>query len=271
MDTDSYLERIGVDPSTVGDADRETLARLQRAHVCHVPFENLDIVGPRGENGGPGVELSVPALYEKIVERERGGYCFELNGLFHCLLDALGYDVDRVAARVVGDDGDASPPANHHTNIVHLDRRYVADVGMGPPVLREPLPLEGTERTDETGVTWRITESDRPDETYRSEYREPGETAWSVRFVFGEEPRDLRYFAATNDYLQTAPESPFTDHPIVSVATLEGYLKLSEETLTETVGARQSERTVGHNEWRETLTERFGLHYGQDTGAPGTE
>lgn len=261
MDAETYLARIGIDPSTVDSPNLETLERIQRAHVTAVPFENLSIVGdPYGDREGAGVVLSMTHLYEKIVERERGGYCFELNGLLHWLLAELGYDVERVAARVMSDDS-VTPPANHHTNVVRLDRRYVVDAGMGTPTMRRPTPLDGTSRTDEIGVEWRITESDRPDETYQSEYREPGGEEWSRRYVFSDVPRELDYFEATNDYLQSAPESTFTGDPIVSIATEEGHRKLSGTTLTETIGTEKRERTVSDGKWHATLEREFGLNY----------
>ena len=259
LDADAYLQRIGVDPGTVETADLETLARIQRAHVTAVPFENFAIVGdPDGDAEGEGIVLSTPHLYEKIVERERGGYCFELNGLFHWLLAELGYDVDRVAARMVGDDG-ARPPANHHANVVRLDRRYVVDVGMGEPTMRRPLPLDGSVRQDEVGVEWRVADSDRPDETFRTAFRTSGDDEWSTRYVFSDVPRALDYFEATNDYLQSAPESPFTGKPIVVIATDDGHRKLSGAELTETVDGEERERTVEDGAYRETLEREFGL------------
>ncbi|MFW5919152.1 MAG: arylamine N-acetyltransferase family protein [Halanaeroarchaeum sp.] len=258
-----YLKRIEVAPETLDTPDLRTLERLQRAHVTSVPFETLAITGdPHGNRSGSGVTLSVPAIYEKIVDQGRGGYCFELNGLFHWLLAELGYDVDRVAARVTS-DGDAGPPANHHANVVELDRRYVVDVGMGTPVMRRPVPVDGEIRSDEAGVEWRIVESDRPDETYCSEFREPGDEEWTRRYVFSDVPRPRHYFEATNDYLQSAPESPFTGDPVVSIATENGHLKLSGDTLTETAGSEKDERTVPPEEWHATLERAFGLRYGR--------
>jgi N-hydroxyarylamine O-acetyltransferase len=264
MDPDRYLRRIGVAPATVTTRDRRTLERIQRAHVTSVPFENLAIVGrPDDDRSGPGVSLSMASMYEKIVERGRGGYCFELNGLFHWLLDELGYEVDRIAARVTS-DGDAGPPANHHTNVVQFDQRYVVDVGMGTPVMRRPIPLDGSVRSDEAGVDWRIVESDRPDETYRSEYREPGDEEWSRRYVFSDVSRSLGYFEATNDFLQSAPESPFTGDPVVSIATSDGHRKLSGTTLIETTRTEETERTVTGEEWDATLEREFGLQYDRE-------
>jgi len=261
LDVDAYLARIGLDPDTVETADMETLERLQRAHVTAVPFENLAIVGdPYGDRDGEDVVLSTPQLYEKIVERGCGGYCFELNGLFHWLLAELGYDVDRIAARVTS-DGTARPPANHHTNVVGLDRRYVVDVGMGTPQMRRPVPLDGTPRIDAVGFEWRIAESDRPDETYRSEYRGPVDDEWATRYVFSDVPRELSYFEATNDFLQYAPESPFTGDPVVTIATEAGHRTLSADTLSELADGTERERAVAPVEWHAVLAYQFGLRY----------
>lgn len=239
VDVDAYLERIGVDPDAVVEPDWETLARVQAAHVQSVPFENLAIVGDpypdvasEGGIDAEGVVLDTAKVYEKVVERERGGYCYELNGLFHSLLAELGYDVDRVAARVVGSDDDDTPPANHHSNVVHLHRSFVVDVGMGTPQMRQPTPLDGTEVTDDVGVTWRVTESDRPDAEYVTEYREPHARNWRTRYVFDTTPRELGYFSATNDHLQHSPQSPFTGDPVLSIASPDGYRKLDADTHT---------------------------------------
>ncbi|WP_247730121.1 arylamine N-acetyltransferase family protein [Halovivax limisalsi] len=254
-----YLSRLGLDPDPVPQPTRETLERLQRAHVLTVPFENLAIVGdPRGDSAPAGVSLDPAAWFEKLVERERGGYCFECNGLFHHLLGGLGFDVDRVAACIVSDD-DPPWPANHHANLVHLDRSYVVDVGMGTPPMRRPTPLDGATVADDVGVSWRVVESDRPDATHRTEYRAPGEDAWTVRYRFETEPRDLSYFEPANDHLQRAPESSFTGDPIASIATADGYAKLAGLTLTRFDGGEKRERTVDEAERDRLLSSTFGL------------
>ena len=264
MDPDRYLARIGLGRS---DVDRPTLdaaERLQRAHVTTVPFETLSVTGDPFDaaDDGEGVLLDHSHLYEKIVERERGGFCFELNGLFHRLLAALGFDVDRVAARMLGSDGTGRPPANHHVNVVELDgRRYAVDVGMGVPTMRRPLPLDGEERTDGIGVDWRVVESDRPDETSLTQYRAPGDDDWQDRYLFSDVPRELTYFEATCDYLQRAPESPFTGEPVVSMATDDGHVKLGVDSLTRIVGGEESEESVTEDEWYDVLEREFGLCY----------
>jgi len=258
-EVEAYLQRLDVAPGTIDGPTLETLGRLQRAHLITVPFETLAITGdPYGERVGEGVVLSVPHLYEKIVERRRGGYCFELNGLFHALLEGLGYDVHRASARM---SSALRVPANHHTNIVTLDRRYVVDVGTGPPTLRKPIPLDGAPQTDAIGTEWRVVPSERPDALSRLDYRTDDDSEWMARFVFDDAPRPLRYFEATNDYLQSAPESPFTDDPSVALSTQTGYRQLSGETFEEVRGPDREERTVTADDWHEILEQKFGLRY----------
>ena len=331
MDADRYLDRIGRDPDAVAGADRETLRSLQRAHVTAVPFETLSITGdPHGPRDGEGVSLDPADTYEKVVERRRGGFCYELNGLFGRLLRELGYGPDRVAARVVN-DGAARPPANHLSHVVEFDRRYVVDVGIGVPTMRRPTPLDGEVREDAAGVEWRVVESDRPDAAYVSQYRTPGGDAgdgrsddagdgegadeqssssprsttshedadgtssdepslanaredadeqssssprstashedadgWSDRYVFSDVPRDRSYFAATCDFLSTAPESPFTGDPVVTLATEYGHKRLTTETLTVTENGEKRERSVAPEEWHDVLETEFGLRFPAD-------
>ena len=117
----SYLQRIGIDE--VPRPTRETLDRLIYAHLTHVPYENLSYCI---EKRCP--DLSIPALYDKIVVHRRGGYCFELNGLFYALLKELGYDVYPIACRMWLGLGQL--PVGHRASIVTINgEKYFADVG----------------------------------------------------------------------------------------------------------------------------------------------
>jgi len=262
MDTAGYLARLDVDPDRARAGDLDALAALQRAHVTTVPFETLAITGdPHGARDGDGVSLDLGDLYAKIVDRERGGFCFELNGLFGWLLDELGYDPSIRAARVVGEDG-AGPPANHRTHVVELGgREYVVDVGMGVPTMRCPTPLDGEPTEDEAGVRWRVVASDRPDADYATQYRTPRDDDWQIRYVFRDVPREPWYFEPTCEYLATAPESPFTGDPVATIATPEGHAKLDPETLTRYAGAEKREEAVPREAWLDALEREFGVDY----------
>src|SRR5687768_15235135 len=123
LDTAAYLERIGyrgpVEPTA------ETLRRLHVAHLLAVPFENLSI------HASEPIVLDDSALFEKIVARRRGGFRYELNGLFAALLGALGFEVEMLSAGVMNSEGEFGPDFDHMALVVKLEERWLADVGFG--------------------------------------------------------------------------------------------------------------------------------------------
>jgi N-hydroxyarylamine O-acetyltransferase len=262
VDPERYLARIGLDPEEARPPTAETLARLQRAHVTTVPFETLSITGdPFGGPDGEGVSLDLRDLYEKLVVRERGGFCYELNGLFAWLLGELGFDAVRLAAQVVDDEGDPRPPANHHAVGVALEAPHLVDVGLGLPKMRRPLPVGGRAGPDAAGIEWRTIESDRPDADGIVQTRREGEGSWGDRYLFTTTPRDLSYFEATCEHLAAAPESNFTGDPYVNVGTDRGHKTLSVDALAEVVDGEKREREVAPEEWHDVLASEFGLRH----------
>src|SRR5499426_2805796 len=101
MNVSAYLRRIGIAGPI--SSNPRTLARLHRQHLYTVPFESLSI------HLGQPIDLSEAALYDKIVRRRRGGFCYELNGLFAALLRELGFSVTLLSARVARADGGFTP------------------------------------------------------------------------------------------------------------------------------------------------------------------
>jgi N-hydroxyarylamine O-acetyltransferase len=130
VDVDAYLARIGY--TGAREPGERVLAELHRAHMLAVPFENLDI--------HLGVEnvLDPEHVFDKIVTRRRGGWCYELNGLFALLLEALGFEVTRYSAAVVVSE--PTPDFVHLTLRVDLDRPWLADVGFGASFTRPLRP-----------------------------------------------------------------------------------------------------------------------------------
>lgn len=259
MDPDRYLDRIGVVPAETQPPDLDALERLQRAHQTAVPFETLSITGdPFGDHDGEGVSLALADLFEKIVDRRRGGFCYELNGLFGWLLAELGFDVERRSARVFS-DGEPGLPADHLALVVSLDRRYLVEVGFGAPVPRGPVRLDGTARSATVGPDWRVSESERPDADYVVQSRESD--GWTDQYCFRDLPREMHFFEATCEHHQLAPESPFTGDPIVTMATERGHRTLSTDNLTVTVDGEKDKHPVDEEEWHDVLEREFGISY----------
>jgi len=261
MDANAYLDRIGLTDVDAADVTpgRSTLEHVVSAHVRSVPFENLSIVGdPHGPARGDGVSLDLPDLYEKIVERERGGFCFELNGAFGWLLRELGYDADRCAARIADADSLGRPPANHHTLVVRLDRPYLVDAATATPQPRMPIPIDGEAHRDSVGVEWRVEADDTALSDYVLRLREPGED-WRVRYRFQTTPRTLSFFEATCEFLANEPGGTFTSGPLVQRSTRAGAVSLDGDTLTRDTPDGTTETDVPPEDWHDVLAREFDL------------
>lgn len=117
--------------------DLDGLNRLLFAQLTHIPFDSLDVWG-----AGCCPSLQLQDIYEKIVEKGRGGYCFELNTFFRSLLNALGFDAYQAVAYILNPDGTPQPPA-HNVVLCDLDgKRYFMDAGYGGPVPYHALELK---------------------------------------------------------------------------------------------------------------------------------
>jgi N-hydroxyarylamine O-acetyltransferase len=244
MDAGEYLERIAYTGAV--DPTAETLANLHRAHMLAVPFENLDI-----HLGATNV-LDPGHVYDKIVRRRRGGWCFELNGLFALLLEELGFTVTRYSAAVVASDP-PFPDFAHLTLRVDLDRPWLCDVGFGDSFT---VPI----RLDEPG------DQSVEGHTYRLE-RSGGRVTLSQdghpQYAFELAAREMHEFAGMCTHLQTSPESFFTRSPICSLATENGRRSLSGMRLITTADGLRSERELaGEAERTTVLRDLFGVDLG---------
>lgn len=245
-----YLRRLGLENMDL-KPNAESLRVLQHRHLLQIPFENLDI------QRGNAIELDVERFYEKIVVRGRGGFCYELNGLFASLLRALGFPVVRLSARVRNDkrrDG-YNPEYDHLVLLVRLGRNYLADVGFGDNFL-EPLDLDSASvQTDSAGrFRMRTVEGG-----YRLLQREKKGT-WKDVYRFSLRPRRLGEFARMCRYHQTSPESHFTSGPVCTIARPTGRITLTGNKLIRTLDGKQEESPVhSPEEFRELLDRHFGI------------
>ena len=221
------------------------LRALQVAHLRTVPFENLSV--RRDE----AILLDEEWLFRKVVERHRGGYCYELNGLFAALLEALGFRVERLAGRV----GEASIDFDHLVLRVTLDEPWLVDVGFGDSFLH-PLKLLAR-RAQEGGDGRSYQLEERGGELVLSRR---GASEWERQFSFTPEVWTLADFEPGNRYHQTSPASHFTQNTVVSRATPSGRITLSGLRLMTTRDGERSETTLaGEAEVAEVLQRSFGI------------
>jgi N-hydroxyarylamine O-acetyltransferase len=239
---DEYLDRIAADRPHGSTVDG--LRRLQGAHLRSVPFENLSL------HLGEPIDLDPAALFTKVVTRRRGGFCYELNGLFADLLRALGFRVDLLSARVHGSAG-YGPPFDHLALRVQLDRPWLVDVGFGR-FAHDPLRLDDPgEQVDPNG-TFRIVDAD--DHIDVSMDGEP-------QYRLDPRPYDLSDFVPSCWWQATWPGSGFLQGPRCSMMTAAGRVTLAGQRLITTGadGARDERTLDSDQEVLKTYRTVFGL------------
>lgn len=249
MDADAYLHRIGYDGRL-----EPTLATLRALHLAQlqtVPFENLDI------GLGRPISLEPPAMFRKIVERHRGGYCYELNGLFALLLRDLGFSVDMLSAGVAHRGGGYSPEFDHMTLRVSMEEPWLADVGFGELFL-EPIRLDSDGIQEEGDRSFRIDRSGQ----HRVLSMRRSDEGWEPQYRFTATPHRLEDFEDRNRWQQTSPESHFTQNTICSRVTHEGRITLSGSRLIVTRGGVREERALTDTERTAILRDTFGIDLG---------
>ena len=226
---------------------------IHSAHIEHVPFENLDI------HLGTPIILDEERIFEKIVSRERGGFCYELNGLFAVLLGALGYKVIRLSARVF-DNGEPGPEFDHLVLLVDLveetSRFHLVDVGFGD-AFRVPLKLEsdceqpqpmGKYRLRKTGGEWIYSKFD------------PREEIWKPQYRFTLQPRSLSDFHAMCLHHQSSSDTHFTQKRLATIGIPDGRITLSDNRLIRTInGERRETKITGEDAYIKALKTHFNI------------
>lgn len=245
MDVDAYLARIGYDGPR--EPTIETLRGMQRAHFFSVPFENLDILA------GVPVQVDERVNFEKIVGQHRGGYCLELNGTFARVLRQMGFRVDVLGARVFT-GGFLSPPFSHMSTLVHLEEPWIADVGFGGLMI---APLRLHEAGVQDDGDRRYVVANDGDHWFVTSLEQGGP---QMTYVFTLVPRDFSEFLPVNTWLQTSPDSRFTQGDVVSLGTETGRLTLAPGRLIITDGEARTEQAVGSpGERAAVLRQHFGI------------
>lgn len=246
LDVDAYLQRI--DHAGQLSPSAGTLRALHRAHLAAIPFENLDIVL------GRTIPLDIDSLQDKLVERGRGGYCYEHNLLFAAVLERLGYAVTRLVARV---RPDRSASRTHMLLRVDVDgASWIADVGFGGAVL-EPLPLQHDTVARQGEWAYRLHIAD--DGVWLLQSLRPDGAVNLYSFTL-EGQRRVDY-DIINHYTSTHPNSPFTERVVAMRIEDGAHHALVNRQLTTTYPNGDTDRrSVAGEELLSTLRDTLGVH-----------
>lgn len=252
MDLPLYKKRIQYSGPLVPDID--TLSQLQRKHILAVPFEDIDI-----QNRQP-ISLHQEDVFLKIISKKRGGYCYELNGLFYQLLKSTGFDVHMISGRVVNGKR-LGPEYDHLALMVKLDdKNYLVDVGFGDFSL-QPLFIEtGSVQFDGHNkyTIGTYTKNDGSPSYIVSKWNSAAKR-YDKCYVFSTISRKFEEFYEMHDYQQNAPESHFVKNFICTRALKNGRLSIVNNRVTVTYNGRKKSRRIGAQERMFLLEKYFGI------------
>ena len=251
MDVNPYLDRIGYHGSTY--PTETVLRRLHRKHMLSVPFENLDIHANRP------IVLSQSAFHKKIVNRHRGGFCYELNGSFGHLLRKLGFRVSMLSARVAMENGDFGAEFDHMILLVQLREPWLADVGFGDS-FTEPKRLDSSNPQPDHGTDYKLA---RTNNWILMSRRRNGSWKWDPQYKFTLKPRKLSDYVPRCKWQQTSSRSHFTKNRLCSQLTPNGRITLTDNELIITRNGSKVQRSVkGPEEFATLLHRHFGIVQG---------
>ncbi|MDR0817996.1 MAG: arylamine N-acetyltransferase [Oscillospiraceae bacterium] len=247
---EKYLERVGYSGELT--QTYETLYALHTAHVFNIPFENLDVFY------GRTISLDEDALFDKLVNRRRGGYCFEMNGLFSIVLKKLGFKARNLLARTAF-GGDYSAKLHQVISVEIDEKTYLADVGYGNEGIAAPLLLDAdgadTEQT-RFSETYRFTRD--PRFGYALERKVSG--GFTPMYAFTTEECIPSDFEVANHYTSTHPNSFFKMAGFITMPTASGRITLTGRHLKINENGQITEREItGESEFAAFLSEQFGL------------
>lgn len=230
-------------------ANVSTLKSLHSQHLLHVPFENLDVHFRRP------FDLAPAKVYDKIVNRGRGGFCYEVNSLFNDLLRSAGFKTKIISGRVITDAGQQGPEYDHMAIIVSLDNKeFIADVGFGD-LFVEPIEVRSGVQFDGRNYFKIETEGDE-----HAIYMSPDNIHFHKKYTFTLAETPVNFFEAPCHEKQVSPDSHFVKNTICTQLTEKGRITVYNEKFTETIGDQKTQTTIsGDHELKSILRTRFAI------------
>lgn len=244
-----YLSRIKLHDCSI---DFAGLSKLQQSHLLNVPFENLDVVVDRA------IDLNSEKLFKKIVQSNRGGYCFELNTIYSLLLKSLGFSIKPVLGRVWLRNPPNIPPRNHLAHLVKLKGdTFITDVGFGGLTTRVPLSInDSSEINDNDGIVRII-----PFKTNQFMVQRKIENGWANQYSFDNLDISQEDIEISNFYMSTNPKSHFYKDRFIGLFMEEGRIGLFNKQLSIRKGIKVVDRKEFPygSKWIDILKNQFNI------------
>lgn len=248
IEVEPYLQHLGLEKE---EPSLKYLNKLHRNHLLSIPFENLDI------HYRKKIVLDYQKIYEKIIGNRRGGFCYELNGLFLHLLANLGFDVQAGSARVF-ENGHPSAEFDHMIVFCQLGSdRYLCDVGFGE-LFSHPKKLELNQTTLDYNHYWKFEMN--PDEDWILK-KSSDNSAFNAIYQFHLQPHEIIEFLPRCNYHQESPDSHFTQQKMITQLFAEGRITLTNRKLkTQLFGEIVEKPILNEDEFLTQLEEYFGIN-----------
>jgi N-hydroxyarylamine O-acetyltransferase len=248
VDINAYLDRIRYAGPVKPDV--QTLHGLQHAHLQRIPFENLDIGLKRP------IRLDNDGLWDKIIVQKRGGFCYELNGLFAGLLQEIGFVVTHLNARVFDQEGNLGIDFDHLALLVQIPDvpgRWLADVGFGDS-FNEALNLDERREQIQALRAYRVEHTSAGYITWQRNY----DSSWERHYFFDLHPhRFPEEYLPGCIYHQTSPRSSFTQWSIISRATQNGRVSLEDGWLILTENGQRTKQPIENKKHYDALLKQY--------------
>ena len=248
-EVDAYLARIGYDGPR--ECTVEVLDALLTCQQTSIPFEDLEVFSE-----GKVPDLTARGIFDKLITRRRGGYCFEVNGGFYMLLKALGFDCWSVTARIREGKPYPQLPLHRGTIVAFGDDRRWVDCGSGNQQAGISLSIYDNEPKHTPTGDFKI---EHLDGHYDLVAYDRHTDAWSVKLSFAEEPTEIVDFIVMNYYCAGDPKSPFRNMRLVNLRTPEGSVAIEGNALREHINGELTVIELADEDIDRILRDRFGI------------
>lgn len=248
MNIEEYIDRIGYDGNI--SCDINCLKSLHRKHVMTIPFEALDVQLKRK------IDLNLERIYKKVIIDKRGGYCYELNFLFHSFLTSIGFKSSLISARIF-DDGSYGPEFDHMSIVVSLQDLWLVDVGYGDLFI-EPIKIYPRIIQNDRFKKYKIENIDNVNFLLLESLKDM--TDFQSRYMFDLKSREIGDFEEQNHIKQFSSESYFVKNRICTLATKDGRKTVLNDVFKVKTGDQVHKRIIkGENDFVYLLASEFNI------------